>query len=74
LLERERALKKLPAVQAAAEDEMPFEQRAAVAENFQNVVLRHGAKHTQAVDFFTAFLRYSLLINPAFLLGFLSVD
>jgi hypothetical protein len=29
-------------VQTAAEDEMAFEQRAAVAENFQNVVLRHG--------------------------------
>ena len=33
LLEGEGALKELAAVQAAAEDEMAFEQRAAVAEN-----------------------------------------
>jgi hypothetical protein len=41
LLEREGALEKLPAVQAAAQDEMAFEQRAAVAENLQNFVLCH---------------------------------
>ena len=41
LLEREGALKKLAAVQSAAEDEMAFEQRAGVAENLQNFVLRH---------------------------------
>jgi hypothetical protein len=41
LLEREGALKELTAMQSAAEDEMAFEQRAAIAENFQNVVLRH---------------------------------
>src|ERR1035441_7652293 len=44
LLEREGALEKLPAVQTAAEDEMAFEQRSAIAENFQNVVLRHRRK------------------------------
>ena len=42
LLEREGALEELAAVQTAAEDEMAFEQRAAVAENFQNFVLCHG--------------------------------
>ena len=41
LLERERALEKLPAVQTAAEDEMAFEQRAAVAENLENLILCH---------------------------------
>jgi hypothetical protein len=35
-------LKKLPAVQAAAEDEMAFEQRARIAEHLENFVLRHG--------------------------------
>jgi hypothetical protein len=42
LLEREGTLKVLAAVQAAAEDEMAFKQRAAVAENFQDFVLCHG--------------------------------
>jgi hypothetical protein len=41
LLEREGALKVLAAVQAAAENEMAFEQRAAVAKNLLNFVLRH---------------------------------
>ena len=41
LLERERALKKLAAVQPAAKDKMAFEQRAAVAENLQDFVLCH---------------------------------
>ena len=44
LLEGQRALKKLPAVQPAAENEMAFEQRAGVAENLENFVLCHGAK------------------------------
>ena len=44
LLEREGTLEKLPAVQTAAEDEMAFEQRAAVAENLENFVLRHRRK------------------------------
>jgi hypothetical protein len=42
LLEREGALKVLAAVQSAAENEMAFEQRAAVAENLENFVLCHG--------------------------------
>jgi hypothetical protein len=41
LLERERTLKELAAVQAAAEDEVAFEQRTAVAKNFQDFVLCH---------------------------------
>jgi hypothetical protein len=41
LLEREGALKVLAAVQAAAENEMAFEQRAAVAEDLENFVLCH---------------------------------
>jgi hypothetical protein len=41
-LEREGALKVLAAVQAAAENEMAIEQRAAVSENPENFVLRHG--------------------------------
>ena len=41
LLEREGALKVLAAVQAAAEDEMAFEQRATVAENLEDFVLCH---------------------------------
>ena len=39
LLERQRALEKLPAVQTAAQNEMAFEQRAGVAENLENFVL-----------------------------------
>ena len=42
LLERQGALEKLPAVQAAAEDEMTFEQRSAVAKNLEDFVLCHG--------------------------------
>jgi hypothetical protein len=42
LLEGERALKELAAVQTAAQDEMAFEQRAAVAKNLENFVLCHG--------------------------------
>ena len=42
LLKRERALKELPAVQAAAEDKCPFEQCAGVAENLENFVLCHA--------------------------------
>jgi len=42
LLQGEGALKELAAVQSAAENEMPFEQRAAVAENLENFILRHG--------------------------------
>jgi len=41
-------LEKMPAVQAAAEDEMAFEQRAAVAENLQDFVLLHRAIVGQA--------------------------
>ena len=41
LLQRERALKVLAAVQAAAENEMAFEQRAAVVENLEDFVLCH---------------------------------
>ena len=41
LLERERALKVLAAVQTAAQNEMAFEQRAGVAENLQDFVLCH---------------------------------
>ncbi len=41
LLQRERALEELAAVQTAAQDEMAFEQRAGVAENLQNFVLSH---------------------------------
>jgi hypothetical protein len=44
LLQGEGALKELPAVQTAAEDEMPFEQRARVAENLENFVLCHFGK------------------------------
>ena len=44
LLEREGALKELAAVQSAAQDEMAFEQRAAVAENLENFVLCHGVE------------------------------
>ena len=39
LLQGERALEVLPAVQTAAKEEMPFEQRASVAENLQHLVL-----------------------------------
>jgi len=42
LLERQGALKILPAMQPAAEDEMAFEQRAGIAENLENFVLCHG--------------------------------
>ncbi len=42
LLEREGALKVLAAVQSAAEDEMPFEQRAGVAENLEDFGLCLG--------------------------------
>ena len=42
LLEGERALKVLAAVEAAAQDEMAFEQRAGVAENLEDFVLCHG--------------------------------
>jgi hypothetical protein len=41
-LERKGALEELAAVQAAAENEMAFEQRAAVAEYLENFVLCHG--------------------------------
>ena len=41
LLERERALKELAAVQAAAQDEMAFQQRAGVTEDLQDFVFRH---------------------------------
>jgi hypothetical protein len=46
LLEREGALKVLAAVQAAAEDEMAFEQRAAVAENLEDFVLCHRTDYS----------------------------
>jgi len=42
LLERKGALEVLAAVQATAENEMAFEQRTAVVENFQDFVLCHG--------------------------------
>jgi len=41
LLERERTLKVLAAVQTAAQNEMAFKQRAGVAENLQDLILRH---------------------------------
>ena len=44
LLECERALKKLPAVQSAAQNEMAFEQRARVAKNLQRFVFCHACK------------------------------
>ena len=42
LLKREGALEKLPAMQAAAEDEMAFEQRAGLAEKLEGFFIRHG--------------------------------
>jgi hypothetical protein len=36
-------LKKLAAVQTAAENEMAFEQRAAVPKNLEDLILCHGA-------------------------------
>jgi len=42
LLERDGALEELPAVQAAAKEEMAFEQRAGVAEDLQHFVFGHG--------------------------------
>ncbi len=44
LLKRKRALKKLAAVQAAAQNEMAFQQRAGIAENLQCLIFCHAAK------------------------------
>jgi hypothetical protein len=52
LLEREGALEKLPAVQTAAQNEMAFKQRAAVAENLQHFVFCHRASFTFHVSRF----------------------
>jgi hypothetical protein len=41
LLEGQRALKELAAVQAAAENKMAFKQCTSVAENLENFVLSH---------------------------------
>ncbi len=43
LLQRKGALEELAAVQAAAQEEMSFEQRAGVAEDLQHFVFGHGA-------------------------------
>lgn len=43
-LESERALEELPAVQSATKHEVPFEQRARVAEQLQDFVVCHGMK------------------------------
>jgi hypothetical protein len=43
-LQSESTLKELAAVQTAAQDKMPFEQRAGVAENLENVILCHAAQ------------------------------
>src|SRR6185503_12441340 len=48
LLKRKGALEKLPAVQAAAEDEVAFEQRAGLAEKLKGVVVRHGGASNTA--------------------------
>jgi hypothetical protein len=42
LLKRERALEKLPAVKTAAQNEMAFKQRAAVAKNLQRFIFCHA--------------------------------
>jgi len=42
MLQRERALEKLPAMQTAAKDKMPFEQRPCLAENLDDFGLCHG--------------------------------
>jgi hypothetical protein len=44
LLQRQGALEKLPAVPPAAQNEMPFQQRARVPEHPQYFVIRHGAE------------------------------
>ena len=52
LLQGEGALEKLPAVQAAAENEMAFEQRAGVAKNLEDFVLCHGGSFAFQVSGF----------------------
>ena len=51
LLQGQRALKVLAAVQSAAQHKMAFQQRAAVAEDLQDFVSGHGrmvrARHVQ---------------------------
>ncbi len=42
LLKRQGALEELPAVQAAAQNEMAFEQGAGLAEQGQGFFVRHG--------------------------------
>lgn len=42
LLQGQRALEELAAVQTTTQDEMSFEQRAAIAENLQHLILRHA--------------------------------
>jgi hypothetical protein len=42
LLQSQRTLEELAAVQTAAQNKMAFEQRAGIAENLENFVFRHG--------------------------------
>src|SRR5262249_13738620 len=60
LLKRERALKKLPAVKGAAENEMAFEQGACIAENLQNFVFGHW------LEFQVLSFQFQVICSPEF--------